>query len=131
MKIILKIVRNGLGIIVVFINWLTKPKPIKRIEADQNQAQATVSSLALYQLYACPFCVKVRRAIHRLNVDIEVRNINTPKYREELQTQGGRVKAPCLRIEESGEVSWLYESSDIIRFLEDKLGVSNEEKLPA
>ncbi len=116
---LVKVIRKGLGMIVIFISWLTNPKPIKRIEARQVQAQAKVKGLALYQLWACPFCVKVRRAIHRLNVDIEMRDINAANYRQELKSQGGRVMAPCLRIEENGKVKWLYESSDIIRYLDD------------
>lgn len=29
---------------------------------------------------------------------------------------------PCLRIEEGGEVKWLYESTDIIQFLNTRFG---------
>ena len=119
---LVKALRNGLGLIIVFISWLTKPKQIKRAESEQAQAQAKTVGLALYQLYACPFCVKTRRAIHRLNVDIELRDIKHAAYREELSTQGGRVMVPCLRIEEAGEVKWLYESNDIIQFLDTRFG---------
>jgi glutaredoxin len=119
---LVKALRNGLGLIIVFISWLTKPKQIKRAESEQAQAQANTEGLALYQLYACPFCVKTRRAIHKLNVNIELRDIKHPAYREELSAQGGRVMVPCLRIEEAGEVKWLYESNDIIQFLNTRFG---------
>ncbi|HAI96784.1 MAG TPA: glutaredoxin, partial [Methylococcaceae bacterium] len=36
---------------------------------------------------------------------------------------GGKLKVPCLRIEEDGKVSWMYESSDIINYLEDRFAV--------
>lgn len=122
MTMVVKALRNGVGMIIVFISWLTSPKPIKRNEADQAQAQTQASSLALYQLYACPFCVKARRAIRRVNVDIEIRDIKHPQYREELERQGGRVRVPCLRIDEGDKVQWLYESGDIVRYLDERFG---------
>ena len=55
----------------------------------------------------------------RDNLQVELRNINqTPKYKEELIEQGGKRTVPCLRIEEHNEVTWLYESSDIVKYLE-------------
>ncbi len=122
MKILVKALRNGLGMIIVFISWLTNPKPVSRSEVTQAAAQDKVAGLALYQIYACPFCVKTRRAIRRLNVSIEIRDIKNLKYREALETQGGRVKVPCLRMEEGGEAKWLYESDDIIRYLNAQIG---------
>jgi glutaredoxin len=119
---LVKSLRNGLGMIIVFVSWLTQPKPIKRNEIDQAQAQEDTQGLALYQLYACPFCVKTRRAIHRLNITIEIRDIGKQaSYRQELEQQGGRVKVPCLRIEEQGEVRWMYESSDIVSYLDQRV----------
>lgn len=119
---LVKVLRNGLGMVIVFISWLTNPKPIKRAAAEQANVQAKAAGLALYQRYACPFCVKVRRAIHKLNVGIEIRDIKNTAYRDELIAQGGRVMVPCLRIEEGGEVKWLYESKDIIQFLNARFG---------
>lgn len=120
---LVKALRNGLGMIIVFVSWLTLPKQIKRSKVDQVQAQENTQGLALYQLYACPFCVKTRRAIHRLNITLEIRDIGKQlSYRQELEQQGGRVKVPCLRIEEQGEVSWMYESDDIISYLDQQVG---------
>ena len=40
-------------------------------------------------------------------------------YRE-LVTGGGRATVPCLRIErDDGQVEWLYESLDIVHFIDD------------
>ncbi len=125
----LKAFRNGLGFIVVFINWLTQPKPIQRNEADQINAESKVKGLSLYQHRACPFCVKVRREIHRLNVKIELRTLTDPKHRETLEKEGGSIKAPCLRIENENKVNWLYESSDIIDFLNEKISFSDAGKI--
>ncbi|MGK0374647.1 MAG: glutaredoxin [Arenicella sp.] len=121
-SIILKGARNGLGLIIVFFDWISRPKGIQRSEQEQVKAQSAMQGLSLYQLFACPFCTKTRRAIHKLNVTIEARDINkNPDYRQQLENGGGRVKVPCLRIEENGEVRWMYESKQIISFLEQRL----------
>ncbi len=119
---LLKILRNALGLIIVFGNWLTKPKRVQRSTADQELAQNAVAGHSLYQLYACPFCVKTRRALHRLNVDVEIRDINRdPAHRTALEDGGGRVKVPCLRIQNGDQVQWMYESNDIIEYLEQRV----------
>lgn len=79
------------------------------------------SRLSLYGYESCSFCVKVRRVMKQLNLDIEMRDtLNNVSYREELQREGGKAMVPCLRIAgKNGKVYWLYESSKIIRFLQD------------
>jgi glutaredoxin len=119
---LVKALRNGLGLLIVGIDKLTRPKATSRSVEQQNQAQNAVKGLSLYQLYACPFCVKTRRAIHLLNVDIELRDIGKdPEHRQTLQEEGGKVMSPCLRIEEGGDVRWLYQSNDIIAFLQQRV----------
>jgi glutathione S-transferase len=60
----------------------------------------------------------VRRSIKREGLKIETRDAkNDEQYRQELLEQGGKVKVPCLRIEQDGQVKWLYESNDIIAYL--------------
>jgi len=121
-SLILKAARNGLGLIIVFFDWISRPKPLQRSEQEQSSAQSAMQGLSLYQFFACPFCTKTRRAIHKLNVNVEARDINkSPEFRAQLEQGGGRVKVPCLRIEEKGEVRWMYESNDIISFLENRL----------
>ena len=121
-SIILKAARNGLGLIIVFFDWISRPKATQRSADEQSAAQKSMSGLSLYQFFACPFCVKTRRAIHKLNVSIEPRDINkNPDFRKELEDGGGRMKVPCLRIEDDNGVKWLYESNEIIKYLETKL----------
>ncbi|GLR62704.1 glutaredoxin domain-containing protein [Marinospirillum insulare] len=115
---IVKGLRNGLGQLIIFVDWLTRPKKKQRSTEEQAAVDEAAKVLALYQFKACPFCVKVRRAMHGLNIDIALRDAkNNPQFRQELQEQGGRVKVPCLRIEEEGKVRWMYESNDIIEYL--------------
>ncbi|MDX1334383.1 MAG: glutathione S-transferase N-terminal domain-containing protein [Gammaproteobacteria bacterium] len=120
---LLKALREGLGRLIVFINFLTRPRPMQRSEEAQARVNEEASSLTLYQFYACPFCVRTRRAIHRLNLPIETRDAqNDPVDRQALKEGGGEIKVPCLRIEEAGETRWMYESMDIISYLEDRFG---------
>lgn len=47
--------------------------------------------------------------------------ISSNKNKNELLVGGGKTQVPCLRIEhEEGDVQWLYESEDIIRYLKQR-----------
>lgn len=125
---IIKALRNGLGQVIIFADWLTRPKALKRTAEQQAEVDAQTTQLALYQFRACPFCVKVRRAMHALNLNIECRDaLDNSQFRQELLEQGGRVKVPCLRIEEAGEVRWMYESNDIIAYLQERFAPTSAE----
>ncbi len=116
----MKFIRFILGSLVLFVSWLTWPRAGKRSEEKQVEIELLLKNYSLYQFNSCPFCVKVRRAMQRLNLPIELRDAkNNQMFRDELQQQGGKVKVPCLRIEKSdGAVEWMYESNDIIAYLE-------------
>lgn len=118
---LLKILRESLGQIIVMLNFISLPKKIQRSREQQKDVNSQASKMSLYQFKRCPFCVRTRRIIHKLNVPIEVRDASRgSSHRDVLQTEGGEIKVPCLRIEESGQTRWLYESSDIIDFLNDR-----------
>ncbi|QXI44686.1 glutaredoxin [Pseudomonas wayambapalatensis] len=120
---IVKALRVGLGQLIVFGDWISRPAKRKRDAAAQAQVEQQAKGLALYQFHACPFCVKTRRALHRLNVPVALRDAKSdPQHRQALQEGGGRVKVPCLRIEDDGKVTWMYESKDIIGYLEKRFG---------
>jgi glutathione S-transferase len=103
------------------VEKLTTPKGKERSEQEQKEVDEACKSLALYQFAACPFCVKVRKEIARLNLNIELRDAkNNDEHRDALLNGGGRVKVPCLRIEEGDKVQWMYESDDINRYLEHR-----------
>ena len=115
-----KVLRFIVGRIVLLLNLLTLPRKGKRNEEQQQAISANLAKHQLYQFSACPFCVKVRRQMRRLNLPIECRDARkNPVFRKELLAEGGRLKVPCLRIEKAGgEVLWMYESDDINRYLE-------------
>lgn len=118
---LLKLVREGLGRLIVAIDWVFSPKKVKRSADAQSAANSDAANISLYQFYACPFCIKTRRAIKRLNIPVNYRDAQKPgQHREELGSEGGRVKVPCLRIEKDGEVEWMYESKEIINYLDQR-----------
>ena len=118
---IVKALRVGLGQLIIFIDFITRPGKKKRSVEAQAQVDQAARSLTLYQFHACPFCVKTRRALHRLNVPVALRDAkNNEQDRQTLLEQGGRIKVPCLRIEENGETTWRYESKVIIDYLDKR-----------
>ena len=116
------IIRWILGRLILSIDFLTTPKSVKRPTDLQATIDAQTTQLALYQYAACPFCVKVRRSFKRHALNIETRDAKRePSFGEELQQHGGKLKVPCLKIvDDSGDVKWIYESSNIITYLEDR-----------
>lgn len=118
---LLKALREGLGRLIVFIDFISRPKQIQRSAAQQQEVDAAAAGMSLYQFYACPFCIRTRRAIHRLNLPIETRDAQKdPVQREILLREGGKIQVPCLRIEENGQTTWLYDTAAVISYLEQR-----------
>ncbi len=122
----MNIIRWLLGRVILLGELLFSPNFPQRSADAQAVLDQQTRDLALYQFQACPFCVKVRFAMKRLGLNIETRDARrVPIYREQLLNGGGQIKAPCLRIHETdGEVRWLYESSQIISYLEQRFPVT-------
>jgi len=121
-KIFFKTVRLLIGPIILFIDFITTPRGIKRPKEEQDKIDAEVSNLVLYQFKTCPFCIKVKRNNKRLSLNIETRDAqHNPIYREELLNGGGQIKVPCLKIvDEKGQQKWMYESDDIVTYLQNR-----------
>ncbi len=108
------------------LNWFLDRlfrAPVQRSAQAQASLDSRLAKMTLYDSLLCPYCVTVRRALRRLKMDIRKRNVNRPGYGHELLKGGGRCQVPCLRIEkEDGGVEWMYESTDIVRYLEELSG---------
>ncbi len=123
---LIKFLRNALGYIIVVCDLITRGFPLKRTPQAQAQINAAVQSLTLYHFRACPFCVKVRRTMYKLDLPIAKKSVTQGSpFRSELEQGGGKVKVPCLRIDhESDETQWLYESKAIIAYLKSTFPAS-------
>ena len=114
----MSIIRWLLGRLILFIDRLTMPRRPDHSPQRQAELDAQTANMALYQYAACPFCIKTRRGIRRLGLNIELRDArNNPQFRRELEIQGGKQQVPCLRIDEPDNTTWMYESDDIIEYL--------------
>jgi glutaredoxin len=123
--VLVKALRVGLGQLVILADFLTRPAKQKRTPEAQAAVELSAKNLSLYQFQACPFCVKTRRALHRLNVPVTLRDAkNNEQDRQTLLTQGGKIKVPCLRIEEDGKTVWMYESKVIIDYLNQRFATA-------
>ena len=124
MKYIFRTIRWLLGQIILVIDWITLPVKKKHPAEKQQQLDTATANMALYQFQLCPFCVRTRRTIRKLGLNIETRDArNDPVWHDELIEQGGKYQVPCLRItKEDGSVAWMYESKDINSYLNQRFG---------
>jgi len=104
--------------------WLTRPKGVVRSPADQQAVDARTRTLALYHYPTCPFCLKTRRTMQRLSLNIELRDAqHDATHREALIAGGGKPQVPCLLITDAGgQKTWLYESDAINAYLNSEFG---------
>lgn len=81
-----------------------------------------VAGHQLYYFGTCPYCIFVRLALWWLGLKMPLKDIMFhPANNTDLIAGGGKSQVPCLRIEgENGQVRWMYESIDIIRYLKSK-----------
>ena len=114
-------VRLVLGPFMLLWEAVSRPRAIERAPAAQAGVDHACRELALYQFPTCPFCIKVRKEMHRLALPIELRDArNDPAHRAALEAGGGRVKVPCLRVPEGEGARWIYESDAILAYLRER-----------
>ena len=125
-RLFFRTVRLVLTPLLLAANRLTQPRGVVRPPAAQAAVDARTHSLALYHFPACPFCIKVRRAMKRLSLDIELRNAqHDAAHRDALVAGGGKLQVPCLRITApDGSQTWLYESDAILAYLNREFGAA-------
>lgn len=94
---------------------------VAKAEAAESKS---VEGLSLYGYPQCPYCARVLRAIDSLGLEIPLRNtMQDDEHHAALVGARGRGTVPVLRIEdENGEVEWLPESADIVRYLSSRFG---------
>lgn len=114
--------RLVLGPVMLLWERVTTPKGVVRAPAVQAKVDQQCKTFALYQFKTCPFCVKVRRTIKGLSLNIDLRDAqHNEKNRAELLQGGGQIKVPCLRVSDAqGKDHWIYESALINQYLQQR-----------
>ena len=75
----------------------------------------------LYHSELCGFCHRVRRYMAQAGWDFPlVDTLRNRAAKNELFQGGGKGMVPCLKITRGDEVIWMYESMDIINYLESR-----------
>ncbi len=122
MRIFFKTLRLILMPFMLLWAKLATPKGVVREAKAQEQVAQNCGKLALYHFKTCPFCIKVRHEMARLSLPIELRDAqHDQSHRNDLQSGGGKIQTPCLKItDDQGKTDWLYESGDIIKYLQQR-----------
>lgn len=125
----MKLIRWFLGLLILAYEKVMSPKGLQRSFSDQSIVNNETRKLTLYQYKACPFCVKVRMSMKRLSLNVRKRDAKRSEMaKEELLAGGGTLKVPCLKIiENDGSETWMYESSEIINYLESRFSEKKAE----
>jgi glutaredoxin len=120
----LKLFFRGLRLVLIpfMLLWakLATPKGIVRPAAEQQKINTECDKLSLYHFNSCPFCIKVRHEMARLSLPIALLEAqHNIAQRDDLLKGGGKVQTPCLKIlDAQGNIQWMYESKDIIKYLQ-------------
>ena len=102
----MQIIRFILGRIILFLDWLTSPRPNKISRTELDAIHNKVKNMTIYEFRACPFCVRVRRFMKKNNIIINTKDARRSKvFAQELIDGGGKLQVPCLKI---GAVSYTH-----------------------
>jgi glutaredoxin len=121
-RLFFKTLRLLLGPVMRAWEVVSRPKGVVRAPAQQAEVDAQCRNLVLYQFKTCPFCIKVRKEMHRLSLNIERRDAQKEgAQRAELVAGLGQPKVPCLKITDAaGNSQWLVESVAINAYLKGR-----------
>lgn len=78
-----------------------------------------LDDLKMYVLPGCPWCAKVDAFLSANDVTLEHLDVTQGTNGDDLIALGGKRQCPCLVVDGRA----MYESSDIIAYLADRLGV--------
>ena len=108
--------------VIIFLDFVFTPKARLREKSSQDLVNKISNSYKLYQYYACPFCVKVRRFLRKESINIEFIDAKDEFHKKDLIQKGGMLKVPCLRVEtKKNQVKWIYGSNEIINFISQEI----------
>ena len=121
-----KTIRIIVGPLMLLWEFISRPKGTVRQPGSQEQVDQQCRNIVLYQYRTCPFCMKVRREMRRLSLNIATLDAQQEgKNRVELVRGGGQAKVPCLKItDQAGNSQWMYESGAIIEYLRGRFATT-------
>ena len=97
----------------------TFKKRTKQVSDDVMTVTPGYEGLFLYYRQSCPFCRYVSAYLKSKGIVIDGKNIiENQKDLNELISRGGKRQVPCLKIVIGCSEKWLYESTDIVEFIE-------------
>jgi glutaredoxin len=106
-----------------YVNAARSKKPAAGGDGKATTRGGEVLDLELYKFDSCPYCQRVFEAVRRLGVPVRYRDIHEDAAAaKKLVEVGGDDQVPCLFIDGKP----LYESADIIAFLEEKFGAGKK-----
>lgn len=118
--------RIVLGPFMLLKEALTKPKGLVRTAAAQADVDTQCQTLSLYQFKTCPFCIKTRKEVARMSLNIKrVDAQHEGADRQALLAGTGLTKVPCLRIvDAAGQSQWIGDSDKIIAYLRGRFSAA-------
>lgn len=106
--------------------WLAAPAmaaaPAKHEVREQTAPIAKDAPLVLYYRDDCPYCWDVMSYLNDHQRELPMKEINgSESATHELIVGGGKRQVPCLRIRENNgnKITWLYQSAEIIKYLDE------------
>lgn len=125
-RLFFRTLRTVLGPFMLMFEVLSRQKPVQRAVDSQAKVDQACGSLVLYHFKTCPFCIKVRKEMHRLALSIDKRDAqHDAKNKADLVAGSGDDKVPCLKVTDAhGQVQWIKDSSAIISYLNQRFGAA-------
>ncbi|MBB1075149.1 glutathione S-transferase N-terminal domain-containing protein [Rhodoferax sp. 4810] len=123
-RLFFRTLRVVLGPFMLLFEVLSRQKPVQRTAALQAQVDQDCRSLVLYHFKTCPFCIKVRKEMHRLALPVEKRDAqHDAANKADLLKGSGFDQVPCLKVTDAnGQVQWIKDSGAIISYLNQRFG---------
>lgn len=106
------------------LSWAYQLLPVRPVVCSverRNAMERDSRRMQLFFSHDCPASLATQRYCQRLGLRVVEKNVaRVLSYRNELLNEGGQSRVPCLRVEEEGEVKWLYSCDSIRRFLDQR-----------
>lgn len=114
----------------IWVNLSTLSVPsLQRSPLEQSRVDRLASQLTLYVMDNDSPSKQVRRELKNLNINLTIKNLKRcHTYQKELLSGGGQAQVPCLRIECTKNTQWMYDSHDIIDYLNSQFASKSQDK---